>query len=99
MLEYVLYFQSEVFTCTVCQRVYKKMYEIEHYRNHKLQERKEKELEEIRMLKKKEQKEIEKQGIKLEINKQGRHVRKAAKRYIYRSKKILCFQLCIHKKK
>nr|XP_022326317.1 uncharacterized protein LOC111126165 [Crassostrea virginica]XP_022326325.1 uncharacterized protein LOC111126165 [Crassostrea virginica]XP_022326335.1 uncharacterized protein LOC111126165 [Crassostrea virginica] len=74
--------ESEVFTCTVCQRVYKKMYEIEHYRNHKLQERKEKELEEIRMLKKKEQKEIEKQGIKLEINKQGRHVRKAAKRAV-----------------
>lgn len=56
-----------------------KMYEVEHYRNHKLQERKKQEMEEMRKrqeLEKKKQKE-EKNA---EVETPGRRVRKAAKK-------------------
>lgn len=56
-----------------------KMYEVEHYRNHNLQERKKQEKEEMRKrqeLEKKKQKE-EKNA---EVETPGRRVRKAAKK-------------------
>ncbi|XP_048727420.2 uncharacterized protein LOC125645688 isoform X2 [Ostrea edulis] len=73
--------ERETFTCTVCDRNFMKMYEFEHYRNHKLLERKEKERqEELARLKEiKKKKEAEDES---ETDQSGRRMRKAAKKAV-----------------
>ncbi|XP_061182837.1 general transcription factor 3C polypeptide 2-like [Saccostrea echinata] len=71
--------EAETFTCTVCNRSCMKMYELEHYRNHKLLERKEKERQEqLLQLQKKKREEEKESGT----DKQGRRIRKAAKKAV-----------------
>lgn len=56
-----------------------KMHEVEHYRNHKLQEKKKKEKEELRERQELEKKKQEEEN-KTEVGTPGRRVRKAAKK-------------------
>lgn len=55
-----------------------KMHEVEHYRNHKLQEKKKKEKEELRERQELEKKKQEEENE--EVGTPGRRVRKAAKK-------------------
>lgn len=56
-----------------------KMHEVEHYRNHKLQEKKKKEKEELRERQELEKKKQEEENEE-EVGTPGRRVRKAAKK-------------------